>query len=285
MRLSIGLAVGILLLVSFVGVYQPASGQDEITPTPTETLPPPPTDTILPTETLIPSDTPTDTYTATFTESPTITASDTATATFTDVPSATMTLTETPTATIDPNACNTQHPDPNTYIVKAGRSDCLREVLAMVNPDSSPRCTATTIYLAPNSIYTFSTSDNPRNALPLITCPVTIYGQGSTLQRDYTSSEYFRFFEIKPNGSLTLDNLTLQNGALPAANQANIGGAIFVQHGHLTLQNSVRLVGNTAHDGGAIYNAGGIVSIIPTLFLMLTLPLKILRFIPMLRQL
>jgi hypothetical protein len=121
-----------------------------------------------------------------------------------------------------------------------------------------------TIYLQPNA--TFYTG------LPAIggtkTVNLTIIGNGDTFNgpgntgQDYQS----RMFVVDAGSSLTLDNMTLQNGFV----YATYGGAIF-NSGTLTISNCT-LSGNTSVDrsdyvtslrgvGGAVFNNGGTVII------------------------
>src|SRR4051812_17016829 len=111
-----------------------------------------------------------------------------------------------------------------------------------------------TIYLQPNT--TFS------NALPVIggirTVNLTIIGNGDTIDGGHQS----RLFVVALGSSLTLEQVTLQNGYV----YANYGGAIY-NSGMLTISNCT-LSDNTSVDrsdylsslrgvGGAIYNSGG----------------------------
>ena len=86
------------------------------------------------------------------------------------------------------------------------------------------------------------------NALPPIAFPLTIRGNGATLVRD-EGSEPFRFLELAVNSTLTMSDITLQNGDV---GEEDWGGAIYVSMASLNL-NRVRFVGNRASDGGGIY--------------------------------
>jgi len=134
---------------------------------------------------------------------------------------------------------------------------------------------AFTIYLQPNTTFdlvTYTSSDAfGANLLPIIggkTVNLTIIGNGDTIQRDATNVNAYevRLFEVAKGSSLTLDQMTLQNGYSYAYN----GGAIY-NFGTLSISNST-LSGNTAHysgyissllggKGGAIYNNAGTVII------------------------
>jgi hypothetical protein len=86
------------------------------------------------------------------------------------------------------------------------------------------------------------------NALPPVVYPLTIQGNGATLIRD-EGSQPFRFFELVINSTLTMNDVTLQNGDV---GEDDWGGAIYVSMASLNL-NGVRFVGNRASDGGGIY--------------------------------
>jgi predicted outer membrane repeat protein len=84
------------------------------------------------------------------------------------------------------------------------------------------------------------------NALPAVIYPLTIHGNGATLIRD-DAAEAFRFFEIML-GTLTLDNITLQNGNV----LDDWGGAIYSFNASVDLDR-VRFVNNHADNGGGLY--------------------------------
>jgi len=162
-------------------------------PLPTATSTATPTSTPTSTPTLTPS--PTDTPTATFT--PTLT------------PTSTFTLTSTPTFTPTPSiVC--------TITVNGG------DALGLVNAISAANANGAspdTICLT-NSTYGFFSASNSI-ALPSITTPITIVGNGSILERGSGASN-FRLFNVTATGSLTLQNLTVRNFNA----SGNNGGAI-----------------------------------------------------------
>lgn len=86
------------------------------------------------------------------------------------------------------------------------------------------------------------------NALPPIVFPLTIQGNGATLIRA-EGAPPFRFFELVVNSTLTMNDVTLQNGDV---GEDDWGGAIFASMASLNL-NRVRFVGNRASDGGGLY--------------------------------
>src|SRR5208282_6628588 len=86
--------------------------------------------------------------------------------------------------------------------------------------------------------------------LPVVTANITIVGNGATIGR--TAGPSFRLFAVGPEGSLTVDNLTLQGGwadgrynsALPPA--AADGGAIYIDQGSTLTLSGVTVTGNAA---------------------------------------
>ena len=101
-----------------------------------------------------------------------------------------------------------------------------------------------TICLNADTTYTFSARHSNLNSLPRITSDIIIEGNNATLTR--SGSTTFRFFEVEPNGSLTLNDLTLSNGNLPD----DPGGAI-LSDGILTLDN-VTFFGTTIETDGVV---------------------------------
>jgi hypothetical protein len=132
-----------------------------------------------------------------------------------------------------------------------------------------------TINLQPNTTFdllTYNGSDAfGAELLPIIGATnavnLTILGNGDTIQRDATNALYkVRLLEVAGGSSLTLDQMTLQNGYSDAFN----GGAIY-NFGTLVISNCT-LSGNISFfsgyvaslrggEGGAIYNNAGTVKI------------------------
>ena len=124
-----------------------------------------------------------------------------------------------------------------------------------------------TMNLKPNTTFDLNQINNATNgyynanALPIIggkkAVDLTILGNGDTIEwaggSTYPSVQV-RLLEIAPLGSLTLDDVTLQNGSSPA------GGAIYNQGTLKVIDHSI-LSGNSASEGGGIYNAGGTVTV------------------------
>jgi hypothetical protein len=105
-----------------------------------------------------------------------------------------------------------------------------------------------------------NTTDGP-TGLPVISKKdsLTIVGNGDTIERSTASgTPAFRLFEVASGGSLTLENLTLQNGLAQAAKATAYsadGGAIYNQ-GTLVLS-GVTVQSNTASGSGGGNAAGG----------------------------
>lgn len=113
------------------------------------------------------------------------------------------------------------------------------------------------LILPANSRFTFTAPNNSidgANALPQITSPITIQGNGSIIERSTVSgTPDFRLINITNSGELALNNVTLQNGAATGAGYAaGSGGAILNRRGVLTLNNSTVRNSSANNDGGAI---------------------------------
>jgi hypothetical protein len=98
---------------------------------------------------------------------------------------------------------------------------------------------------------------NGANGLPQINKKdaLTIVGNGDTIERS-TASPAFRLFNVAGGGSLTLENLTLQNGW-----DTGVGGGAIYNQGTLVLS-QVTVQGNTAYGlpgaGGGIWSNGSL---------------------------
>jgi hypothetical protein len=113
-----------------------------------------------------------------------------------------------------------------------------------------------TILLAANTTFDLTAVNNTTNGangLPAMAKKdnLTISGQGGdTIQRD-TAAPAFRLFEVAVGASLTLANLTLQNGLAFGSDSSAEGGAIYNQ-GSLAL-NGVTVRDNTARGSNGVY--------------------------------
>jgi sugar lactone lactonase YvrE len=129
------------------------------------------------------------------------------------------------------------------------------------------------IELAANTTYIVSPANvdnvtNGPNALPAISSNITIEGNGAILHRTgtgTTTADALRFFYVagglsgQPAGTLTLHDLTLENGLASGAGASANGGAIYSQ-GTLTLD-TVTVMNNRAQGaaafGGIVAGSGG----------------------------
>jgi len=215
---------------------------------------------------VIPTLTPT--FTATFTSTPTLTS--TATFTSTHTPTLTPTLTPTPTPTFTSTFTPTNTPTPTSTFTPTHTSTPTPTFTATFTPTPAVTCTATaanpsalvsaitatnangtsadTICLTANATYTFLTAANSI-ALPSITTPITIVGNGAILERG-NGAPQFRAFNVTASGSLTLQNVTIRNFNAGGGN----GGA--VQNAGTVTLDGVTVTGNAARFAGGIHNSG-----------------------------
>jgi hypothetical protein len=134
--------------------------------------------------------------------------------------------------------------------------------LANANPD------VTAIDLDSGCVYEFDEVDNPSfihgdSALPTISTPILIHGNGATITRS-TAEETpeFRFFFIDSDGSLTLEDVTVTNGYARAATDIyDSGGAILGIDGDLTIIDSSFSDNLSKISGGAVAVVRGGLSI------------------------
>jgi|GEM_PF-2534882 len=204
-----------------------------------------PTETTTPTSTITPSPTLTftPTFTATFTPTPTLTLTPTATVTLTPTPTVTPTVTFTPTST--PTSTPTLTPTPSiTCTATAADTAALVSAITAANANGM----SLDIICLSNSTYTFLTAQNSI-ALPSISTPITIVGNGAILERG-NGAPQFRLFNVTNNGLLTLQNMTLRNFNAGGGN----GGAV-QNAGTLTLD-GVTVTGNSARFAGGIHSSG-----------------------------
>jgi predicted outer membrane repeat protein len=198
----------------------------------------------LPQATLAPTSTPTNAPTDTATFVPSNTPTETPTAT--PSPTATFTPTETPTFTLTPTWTFT--PTPSVVCtITVSAADTVGLVNA-INAANGNGASADTICLTAGSAYTF-TNASSGIALPSVTTPITIIGNGAIIERG-GGAPNFRLFNVTASGSLTLSNLTIRNFNAGGGN----GGAI-LNTGTVTFE-GVTLTGNTARFAGGIYSSG-----------------------------
>ncbi|MCP3982143.1 MAG: hypothetical protein GY716_22785 [bacterium] len=93
---------------------------------------------------------------------------------------------------------------------------------------------------------------NPaNNGLPRITTDVTVTGGGFAIERD-PGAPGFRIFSVASSGSLTLNDVTLRNGA------SNHGGALRSEYGVVHVEDSVIENNSASESGGGIASRGTI---------------------------
>lgn len=150
----------------------------------------------------------------------------------------------------------------------AGDGRCtLREAMRAANTDTASgvaagECAAgsgadTIVLAAATQLYTLAVVDavgtSGSNGLPIVVTPITIEGNGATLQRSGAAgTPDFRLFEVAPNGNLTLRNLHLRNG------RAQNGGALYNNAGTVTVEGGEVSASVAVCDGGGIATFGGI---------------------------
>ncbi len=129
-----------------------------------------------------------------------------------------------------------------------------------------------TVLPASGSVYTLTVAHNvvedpssspclglSQNGLPVITSPVTVRGQGATIERSKAvGTPEFRMFQIEASGELTVERLTLRHGRalLRSDGTGTHGGAICNAGGELRVRDSVLSDNSAAGNGGGIDNTG-----------------------------
>ena len=151
----------------------------------------------------------------------------------------------------------------NPNIISDGQCSLIEAIVNANNdaatfPDCAAGSGADTIVLPANAKATLKHAyDNTYGptGLPLITSPITIQGNGSTIVR--RGGPRFRLIAVSNSGDLTLQNVTLSGGSshYDAAlyHQGYGGGAL--NYGSLTIEGST-ISGNAAGFGGGVSNRG-----------------------------
>jgi hypothetical protein len=144
---------------------------------------------------------------------------------------------------------------PSTYYA-ATASDLINDINAANKAGGANTIVLTAPTTSPYVLTVVNNTTNGKNGLPVISGGgknvaadnLTILGNGDTIERGQgTTPAFFRLFDVASGASLTLLNLTLQNGFAGGYGAAADGGAIYNQ-GTLTL-NGVAVQNNLA--GGA----------------------------------
>ncbi|MFD7614424.1 hypothetical protein [Streptomyces sp. NPDC059828] len=144
------------------------------------------------------------------------------------------------------------HPGDDATYVECDPNDLIASLVDL-NADSGGE-----LVLAKGCTYTLTVNEDG-NGLPVIVQPITIHGNGATIQRA-ANADNFRFFEVGAGGDLKLRHLTLTRGkAAPDEN----GGALNVHAGGRLDLDRVTVTRNTVddvtannEDGGGVYNEG-----------------------------
>lgn len=95
-------------------------------------------------------------------------------------------------------------------------------------------------------------------ALPAITTPITIEGNGNTISR---TSGAFRILTVTSGGNLTLNNATVSGGAASGGFPTGYGGGIYASSAMLTVNDSVLSNNSATGQGGGILAWGATVTV------------------------
>jgi predicted outer membrane repeat protein len=137
----------------------------------------------------------------------------------------------------------------------ASVSDLIADINAANGADGTNNITLTAPTTASYTLTAVNSTTDGANGLPVIRNRdhLTIIGNGDTIERSAASgTSAFRLFAVASDSSLTLVNLTLQNGFAFGSGAAADGGAVYNQ-GTLVL-NGVTVQDNTARgaDGATV---------------------------------
>jgi hypothetical protein len=128
----------------------------------------------------------------------------------------------------------------------ATASDLIAEINAANKQGGTNTITLTATASSPYVLTAVDNTTNGATGLPVIAKKdnLTIIGNGDTIERSPVSgTPNFRLFDVASGGSLTLDNVTLQNGLAFGAGSSAEGGAIFnqgtVDLNAVTVQNNI----------------------------------------------
>jgi hypothetical protein len=146
---------------------------------------------------------------------------------------------------------------PSSYMA-ATVSDLIADINAANKAGGTNTITLTAPTSNPYVLIAVDNSSDGANGLPVIANKniLTIVGNGDTIERSTASGTAdFRLFDVASGGSLTLENLTVQNGVAFGSGKAAEGGAIFNQ-GTLVLS-VVTVQGNMARGSDGINSHAG----------------------------
>jgi hypothetical protein len=150
-------------------------------------------------------------------------------------------------------------------------SDLIADINAANKGNGSNTITLTAPTTSPYVLTAVDNKADGANGLPVIAKNdnLTIIGNADTIERSTASgTSAFRLFDVASGGSLTLQNLTLQNGLAFGSCSASEGGAIFNQGtlvlSGVTVQGNIaagsdglRKNGNDA-SGGGVWSGGSL---------------------------
>jgi hypothetical protein len=151
---------------------------------------------------------------------------------------------------------------PSNFIA-ATASDLIADIKAANQQGGSNTITLVAPTTSPYALTAVDNTTDGATGLPVIAANdnLTIVGNGDTIERSTAAgTPAFRLFHVAAGASLTLQNLTLQNGLAQSSGQTCQGGAIYNQ-GSLDL-NGVNVQNNNALlGGGGVYVASGTVNL------------------------
>jgi hypothetical protein len=152
---------------------------------------------------------------------------------------------------------------PSNYTA-ASVSDLIADINAANQAGGSNTITLTAATTAPYVLTAVDNTTDGANGLPVITKgTLTIVGNGDTIERSTAGgAPDFRLMDVAKSGSLTLENLTLQNGDAFGSGSAAEGGAIY-NKGTLVLNGATIAVNAAAATkgdaaGGGIWSNGAL---------------------------
>jgi hypothetical protein len=137
-------------------------------------------------------------------------------------------------------------------------SDLIADINAANAAGGTNTITLTAPTTSPYALSAVNNTTNGANGLPVIAKKdiLTILGNGDTIERSTVSgTPDFRLFDVASGASLTLENLTLQNGLAFGSGSSAEGGAIHNQ-GTLVLS-GVTVQSNTAQGSDGANNQAG----------------------------
>lgn len=161
--------------------------------------------------------------------------------------------------------CTLTESNPSPEVTIACDAQELINYMNWANGDPRP----ITLILADECLYELTAEDNligrlgdttgesGANGLPPVQGDLTILGNDALIRRSYAAgTPDFRIFFVSSSGSLTINQLQMENGASPYG-----GGAIYIDNGTLLLEDSEAYNHETEGAGGAILNEMGDVTI------------------------